>query len=890
MAEGICITGAGLVSAIGLNCRQTLRALLDGRSGVGRPKFLQTEHQALPCGEVQLSDARLSSMLGVEGLSRTAMLGILAAQEALSTAGLLDGGRLIGGERVALVSGTTVAGMDLTERHYMDYLGEADAGRDFITQHDCRGNTARIADWFGGFGYVSSVSTACSSAANAIIAGAELIQGGAFDIVLAGGAEALTRYHLNGFNSLMILDHEPCRPFDESRAGLNLGEGAGWVVLESGSSVRRRGVGRQVLGTLDGWGNACDAFHQTASSPDGDGAYLSMKQALAMAGLAPSEVDYVNAHGTGTPNNDESESHALRRVFGENLPPISSTKGFTGHTTSASGSIEAVICLLAMHQGFLPENIGFSTPFEGGIVPVTGIGRHSERPLRHVLCNAFGFGGNDSSLLLGLSEASGGGLAFANPGSASPTAPDIPTPLAVPGSPTPTQPVVSDCQTPAQPAVPGNSATVTTSASDTSDPTWPGASWQGLNASATGAAAVVTSLKSDAATMPAGFLRLGGFSEPVYVYSAAQISAQKPLCDEWVDAPQALDGQYVRAIDPEWRQYLDPMKARRMGRLMKRCLVTSLEALRQAGFDGGKSPDAVITGTGLGCIESTERFLGNMLRPGEGTLSPTDFMQSTHNTLGSLISITTGNHGQNTTWSNGVLSFESALADALVKLSLGRVRSALVGAHDEVTPDTVTVLRKCCPEFFDRADVPYSEGSAAFVIGTGSCGARGGVTEGGAKDVAERGAGCIIERGAKDVAERGAKDVAVRGAGCGPVAEIAGLCIIEHPDAESVGLALRGLLRGLSGSLQILTGENGADDGLYPAVLGCVSNLRTDSQLSSSRLGRLRFKRLFGEGMSASALGAYAAVHLLERHCADNALLVNCFHGEALSLLLLKSV
>lgn len=231
---------------------------------------------------------------------------------------------------------------------------------------------------------------------NAILVGANLIRSGAFDIVVAGGSECLTRFHLNGFNALMILDTQPCRPFDATRAGLNLGEGAAYVVLERAASARRRGV--HALATLDGVANTCDAFHQTASSADGEGAFRAMRGALADAGLDPSEVDYINAHGTGTPNNDASESAAMLRLFGDRVPPVSSTKAFTGHTTSASGAIETVICLLALRHGFLPVNLNWQHPMDNGIVPV----RESRPPreIRHVLCNSFGFGGNDSSLLL----------------------------------------------------------------------------------------------------------------------------------------------------------------------------------------------------------------------------------------------------------------------------------------------------------------------------------------------------------------------------------------------------------------------------------------------------------------------------------------------------------
>ena len=287
-------------------------------------------------------------------------------------------------EGVALVSGTTVGGMDLTEKTFPQYS----------PWHGCGASTDLPAAFLGLFDWATTLSTACSSAANAFIFAANLLRSGQFNCVVAGGSESLSDYHLNGFNSLMILDREPCRPFDASRAGLNLGEGAAFLVLETESAARARGA--RILAVLSGWGNACDAFHQTASSENGEGAYLAMNQALVRAGLAPGDIGYVNAHGTGTPNNDASESTALRRVFGAQLPPVSSTKPFTGHTTSASGSIEVAFCLLALQEGFLPPQLHYHTPDPACIVPCEGA---EGVALRHILCNAFGFGGNDSSLI-----------------------------------------------------------------------------------------------------------------------------------------------------------------------------------------------------------------------------------------------------------------------------------------------------------------------------------------------------------------------------------------------------------------------------------------------------------------------------------------------------------
>jgi 3-oxoacyl-[acyl-carrier-protein] synthase-1 len=254
-----------------------------------------------------------------------------------------------------------------------------------------------IADHFGLFSMVDTISTACSSAANALMLGARLIRDGRADVVVAGGSECLTKFHLNGFHTLMILDREPCKPFDAARAGLNLGEGAAYLVLESEASAGKRKAAP--LCCLSGYGNACDAYHQTASSPEGEGAYLSMIRALASAALSPADISYINAHGTATENNDLSEGIAIQRVFGERIPPVSSTKAFTGHTTSAAGGVEAVISLLALQHNFIPVNLRFSSPMKDlSFVPATEetpLGG----PLRHILSNSFGFGGNDTSLI-----------------------------------------------------------------------------------------------------------------------------------------------------------------------------------------------------------------------------------------------------------------------------------------------------------------------------------------------------------------------------------------------------------------------------------------------------------------------------------------------------------
>lgn len=396
MSERVLVTGAGIISAIGCGVDNTLQALLRGESGIAPIAYLDTEHSEFPVGEVKMSNAELSQMLGTQypvSELRTALLGIYAAREAVDSAKLSP--ELL--KSSAFISGTTVGGMDKTERHFKSVFDSNAETEDSIElkYNDCGYSTDLIADDIGQFQFVTTTSTACSSAANAIIFGANLIKAGLVDIAVVGGAESLTKFHLNGFNSLMILDKENCRPFDIGRAGINLGEGAAFIVLESESSAKRRGV--KIFAELSGYSNTCDAFHQTATSENGDGAYLAMRKAMDMAHLNPCDIDYINAHGTGTPNNDECELAAMERIWGMNLPKFSSTKSFTGHTTSASGSIEAVICLLGIERGFLPKNIGFQNPMKRGASPLVSI--HKSDAINNVINNSFGFGGNDSSLI-----------------------------------------------------------------------------------------------------------------------------------------------------------------------------------------------------------------------------------------------------------------------------------------------------------------------------------------------------------------------------------------------------------------------------------------------------------------------------------------------------------
>ena len=262
----IVITGAGIVSSLGFGQQATLHALLHEQSGIAAPVYLPTAHREHPVGEVQASNESLAVRLGItETLSRTALLGVAAVREALSHAAIHDL------TPVAFISGTTVGGMDHTERYWRE---KESCASSVVELHTAGSSTEQIARQVGTFAMTGTISTACSSALNAVIAACNLIRSGQYRQVVAGGAESLSLFHFNGFRALQILSDEVCRPFSANRKGLNLGEGAAYVVVETEDSALQRKA--PILAYINGYGNACDAFHQTASSDDGEGAFLAM--------------------------------------------------------------------------------------------------------------------------------------------------------------------------------------------------------------------------------------------------------------------------------------------------------------------------------------------------------------------------------------------------------------------------------------------------------------------------------------------------------------------------------------------------------------------------------------------------------------------------------------
>ncbi|MBW3522059.1 beta-ketoacyl synthase [Chryseobacterium sp. NKUCC03_KSP] len=395
MSQKIAITGMGIISSIGNNVEENFISLTTDKHGISDIEMFETRHAGnIKTGEIKLSNEELIQKLQLaedNNVTRTALLGMVAAKEAVESAGISD----INECKTGLISSTSVGGMDITEKYFYTYEDFPEKQK-YIDSHDAGNSSLAIADLLGLKGMVSTISTACSSAANAIMMGAKLIKNGVLDRVIVGGTDSLSKFTLNGFNTLMILTDSYNTPFDNDRKGLNLGEAAAFIVLESDEIVKKEN--KKVLAYLSGYGNANDAHHQTASSENGQGAFLAMEKALKVSGLDKENIDYINVHGTATPNNDLSEGIAMIRIFGENkVPEFSSTKAFTGHTLAAAAGIEAVYSILAMQNNIIFPNLNFKTKMEEfDLTPVTEL---KEKNINHVLSNSFGFGGNCSTLI-----------------------------------------------------------------------------------------------------------------------------------------------------------------------------------------------------------------------------------------------------------------------------------------------------------------------------------------------------------------------------------------------------------------------------------------------------------------------------------------------------------
>ncbi|MFM2294089.1 MAG: hypothetical protein RLZZ350_502 [Verrucomicrobiota bacterium] len=387
------ITGCGLICAAGRDVPTTWQSVRENKSGLGpltlfsSPRF---GHQLV--GQVREDVDTLAG--NVRG-SRSDKLSWIAAREALADAGLKNNFAEANPQRVGVLLGCTVGGMFGTEKFLTALLRENKKRLGSLRFHECAGAADLCAGKIGALGPVATLSTACSAGAMALLAAAELITQGEADVMLAGAGDSLSRLTLNGFGSLLLLDPHGCRPFDARRTGISLGEGAAMLVLEAEETAIARGA--KILAHLTSWGASCDAFHATAPQPEGRGALAAMQRALARAELRADQIDFVSAHGTATPDNDAMETQALKKLFGEHLPPFASVKRFFGHTLAASGAIKAVLAVQSLRTQAVPGNLGFENADDKlGIAPVP---QFRAQLVTHILSNSFGFGGNNVALV-----------------------------------------------------------------------------------------------------------------------------------------------------------------------------------------------------------------------------------------------------------------------------------------------------------------------------------------------------------------------------------------------------------------------------------------------------------------------------------------------------------
>ncbi len=397
----IAVTGLGTVNALAQSVPAFAAALRAGTCGIGPlTVFDPSGYRSQIAAEVRpLPQLEWLAPALRRRLSRSDLFALAATEQALADSRLDVAGDP---ERVAIVLGGTTGGMlraeacfaDLVQGRSTRYHASAIIGSPISTSAEV------VATSFGLGGPRLTLSTACSSSANALGAAIDWLRLGRADAVIAGGTESLCRMIYAGFNALHAVSAEPCRPFDRRRNGLSLGEGAAIMILERRDDAERRGA--RIHAELLSYGNSADAHHLTAPHPDGAGAILAMRRALRRSGIDPAQVEYINAHGTGTPLNDSVETAAIKTVFGDAARriPVSSTKAAVGHTLGAAGAIEALATVLALRDGFIPPTVNLEEPDPA--CDLDFVPRES-RPatLRYALSNCYGFGGNNTTVVIG---------------------------------------------------------------------------------------------------------------------------------------------------------------------------------------------------------------------------------------------------------------------------------------------------------------------------------------------------------------------------------------------------------------------------------------------------------------------------------------------------------
>ena len=397
-SKRVAITGIGVFCSTGKNAEEFLQSLKDGQSGIGPITLFDTSKYPCKIG-AEIRDYRAEGFFKkkeLKKLSRADQFGLIASEEAVKTSGIHS----YPSEEVGVCLGAGAGGMFEAETYHREVLIKGKSKPSLLWPFIPSYTTDRVAERFGFSGPKFTVTTACSSSATAIGYGADLIRSGKSKAVLCGGSEALTELTFGGFNSLKATDPSPCKPFDRKRAGMSLGEGAGILILEDFVEAEKRGV--KILAEFLGYGIGGEAYHITAPEPTGMNEARIMKEALEESGVAPTEVDYINAHGTGTPLNDKVETLSIKNAFGERAYsiPISSIKSSVGHCLGAAGAMEAIASVLSMVHRFIPPTLNHQDGDEDcdlDYVPE----KSREAEVRVVLSNSFAFGGNCTTLVLG---------------------------------------------------------------------------------------------------------------------------------------------------------------------------------------------------------------------------------------------------------------------------------------------------------------------------------------------------------------------------------------------------------------------------------------------------------------------------------------------------------
>ena len=393
------MTGAGIVTALGLGWEANAQGFKAGRRAF-RPVTLfdVSKQRVREAAEVDLPPALPESRLRPreeQRIDRATKLLLFATHQAWQQARWAPGGN------IPLVLGTTSGGMTMGELYYRQAIREPQRQAQQPTRvvhYQAQSQALTVAKAFGFTGPLTVIGNACASGANAIGHGFSLLRSGQAERALVGGYDALSQLVFSGFDSLQALSPAQCRPFDAHRDGLALGEGAAVLTLETLAHAQSRGA--KILGEIVGYGAATDGHHLTQPHPQGDAALASMRAACDAAGIGPSAIGYVNAHGTGTPLNDSAEAAAIQRWAGAHVSSlaVSSTKASVGHLLGAAGAVEAVVCLMALREQWLPPTATLREPDPACAFPI--VREPTESRIEYALTNSFGFGGANATLIL----------------------------------------------------------------------------------------------------------------------------------------------------------------------------------------------------------------------------------------------------------------------------------------------------------------------------------------------------------------------------------------------------------------------------------------------------------------------------------------------------------